>query len=200
MKHAIVLAHPNAESFNASIAATYSKALEREGHDVLMRDLYKLGFDPCLKAGEIPGPEGFSPEPDVVAERLLLADVEVFTFIYPFWFNSPPAILKGYVDRIFGMGFGYQPVFGGTRPALTGRRLVSFSTSGAPDAWVQSTGALEALKTRFDEHLAGVCGLVVAGHLHFGGIVSDITAESIDTLLAQVRAVAQRPLAMAMEA
>ena len=74
VKHVIIFAHPNPASFNGSVAKTYSNALQERGHYVVVRDLYKMGFDPCLKLGEIPGPHGFTPEPDVVAERLLLAD------------------------------------------------------------------------------------------------------------------------------
>ena len=116
----------------------------------------------------------------VLPERALLADADVFAFVYPLWFNGPPAILKGYVDRVFGMGFGFTPAFGGTDPALRGRRLISFTTSGAPDAWVQDTGAMDALRRLFDDHLAGVCGLEVVDHVHFGGMVSGITDEAFD--------------------
>lgn len=192
MKHAVIVAHPVPGSFNGAVARTYAETLRASGAQVLVRDLYGLGFDPCLQAIEIPGLDGYAPRPDVVAERALLQDVDVFAFVYPFWFNAPPAMLKGYVDRVFSMGFGYTPTFGGAQPALAGRRLISFSSSGAPDAWVRSTGALLALQGVFDHHLAGVCGLTVVDHVHLGGIVPGITPESVETMLDEVRAVAMR--------
>ncbi|WP_312163301.1 NAD(P)H-dependent oxidoreductase [Phenylobacterium sp.] len=188
MKHAVVLAHPAKESLNKAIAHTYRAAAEELGHAVEVRDLYAMGFDPCLKAAEIPGPQAPVFEDDVLRERALLAEVEVFAFVYPFWFNAPPAILKGYVDRIFGMGFGFQPGPGGNSPALAGRRLISFTTSGAPDRWVRDTGAMRALTQLFDNHLAGTCGLTVVDHVHFGGMVSDITEEAAAEVFARVRA------------
>ena len=191
MKHAIILAHPRVRSFNGAVAATYAAALRSFGEDVIERDLYRVAFDPCLKAEEIPDEKGYQAAPDVVAERNLLSDVEVFTFVYPLWFNAPPAILKGYVDRIFSMGFGYEPTFGGTQPRLDGRQLQSFTSSGAPDAWVKITGALEALEAVLDRHLAAVCGLSVIDHVHFGGVVPDIRADAFDTMLDQVRATAR---------
>lgn len=197
MTHAVILAHPNRGSFNAAVADAYVESLKALGQVVILRDLYALGFDPCLKASEIPGPDAFAPRPDVLAERALLAKVEVFVFIYPFWFNAPPAMLKGYVDRVFSMGFGYEPVPAGTRPGLTGRRLLSFSSSGAPDAWVRSTGARANLQTVFDHHLAAVCGMSVLDHVHFGAIVPDITAEAVATCLDQVRATALAQFATA---
>ena len=113
MKHAVIVGHPNPASFNLSVAEAYRAAARARGHEVLLRDLYRMGFDPCLKAEEVPGPGGFAVAADVATERALLSDVDVFTFIYPLWFNAPPAIVKGYMDRVFGFGFGYGPVSGG---------------------------------------------------------------------------------------
>ncbi|KRA64921.1 NAD(P)H dehydrogenase [Caulobacter sp. Root656] len=187
MKHAVILAHPKPTSVCAAIARTCVEHLRATEHTVILRDLYALDFDPRLKAEELPTPSGPNPAADVVAERRLLADVDSFIFVYPFWFNAPPAILKGYVDRVFSTGFGYAPGTGGTESLLDGKTLLSFSTSGAPEHWVNSTGALKALMTVFDLHLSGVCGLRVIDHKHFGSIVSNITAESVADVLDQVR-------------
>jgi NAD(P)H dehydrogenase (quinone) len=191
MKHAVILAHPSRKSLNAVIAETYREAIERLGGEVILRDLYAMRFDPCLKAAEIPGPKAPRFRQDVLREREMLVDVDVFALVYPLWFNAPPAILKGYVDRVFGMGFGFQPDFGGARPALTGRRLISFTTSGAPDFWVRDTGALSALMRLFDTHLSEICGMAVVDHVNFGGMVSDITQEAVDEVLDKVRATAR---------
>lgn len=191
MKHAVILAHPARGSLNAAIAATYQDAVTALSHEVIVRDLYRMRFDPCLRAPEIPGPRPPRFRPDVVRERALLADVDVFAFVYPLWFNAPPAILKGYVDRVFGMGFGFTPVFGGMKPSLEGRQLISFTTSGAPDFWMRDTGALSTLTRLFDTHLAGTCGVTVADHVHFGGMVSGLTQEAIDEVLGKVRTAAK---------
>jgi len=190
MKHAVILAHPDPKSLNASIAQTYAETVRHLGHEVIERDLYAMKFDPCLKAAEIPGPNPPKFEPDVIGERAELADVDVFAFVYPIWFNGPPAILKGYVDRVFGMGFGFEPAFGGTEPRLKGRRLISFTTSGAPDFWMRDTGVLSGLMRLFDRHLGGTCGLTVVDHVHIGGMVSGITEEAYDEVIARVRTAA----------
>ncbi|MDE2489021.1 MAG: NAD(P)H-dependent oxidoreductase [Alphaproteobacteria bacterium] len=190
MKHAIIVAHPNPKSLSCTISAAYAAAVRKLGHTCLERDLYGLDFDPRLKAAELPGPAGPHFAEDVLRERALLKDADVFCFVYPLWFNAPPAILKGYVDRVFGFGFGYEPGPGGTSPLLEGRRLISFTTSGAPEAWVRDTGALTALMALFDAHLAAVCGLTVVDHVHSGGIVPGITSESVDGLIDKVSAAA----------
>jgi NAD(P)H dehydrogenase (quinone) len=187
MKHAIVIAHPNPASLTHAVGETYRQSVEALGDRALVRDLYAMRFDPCLRASEIPMPTGFHFGPDVVAEREALADVDVFAFVYPFWFNAPPAILKGYVDRVFSMGFGYEPGMGGTESLLDGKKLISFTTSGAPDQWVRDTGALQTLMTLFDRHLGAMCGLQVVDHVHAGAIVSNITEEAVDDVLQGVR-------------
>ena len=107
-------------------------------------------------------------------------------------FNAPPAILKGYADRIFSLGFGYTPIFGGSEPRLTGRSLVSLTTSGAPDSWVRDTGVVEALRRIFDDHFAEVCGLSVLEHFHMGGVVPGVTPDAGEALLDRVRDLATR--------
>lgn len=186
MRHAIILAHPRRSSFCGSVARACARTLRAMGHGVLTRDLYGIGFDPCLRAGELPTTRGHAPGADVVAERARLARCDSFIFIYPFWFNAPPAILKGYVDRVFSLGFGYRPAVGGTAGLLRGRSLMSVSTSGAPEDWVEGTGALDALERGFDRHVAAVTGLEVRGHLHLGSVVPGMAKEAGEALLGEV--------------
>jgi NAD(P)H dehydrogenase (quinone) len=188
MKTAVILAHPNPSSFCAAVSRTCVETLAASGGEVVLRDLYSMDFDPRLRTDELPTPRGWTMATDVIAERALLADVESFVFVYPFWFNAPPAMLKGYVDRVFSMGFGYQPGSHGSDPLLVGKTLMTFSTSGAPEHWIDSTGALNALMSVFDLHLAAVTGLRVLGHEHLGGIVAPMGQDAADDLLARVRA------------
>lgn len=187
MKHAVIIAHPNPDSLTCSVAQAYVRDVEALGQQTVTRDLYRIGFDPCLKASEIPKPSGYQFGADVVAERKALADADVFAFFYPLWFNAPPAILKGYVDRVMSMGFGYEPGMGGTETLLDGKRMISFTTSGAPDHWMTETGALQALLALFDRHVSRMCGLQMVDHVHVGGIVSGITAEAYEDIVKGVR-------------
>jgi NAD(P)H dehydrogenase (quinone) len=198
MKHIIVVAHPNPKSLNAEIAQAYAAAAGELGQETLIRNLYCSRFDPCLKSEETPGRSGYTMHPDVLGERELLAAAEVFALVYPLWFNAPPAMMKGYVDRVFSMGFGYEPGGdGGNTSLLDGKKLISFTTSGAPDAWVKDTGALEHLIQGFDRHLAAVCGMTCIDHINFGGITPGITKAAVDEILRQVRATVRRAFAPA---
>lgn len=170
MKHAVIFAHPSPDSFTASVADSYVKACEALGHDVIRRDLYRMGFDPCLKPEEIPTADNFRPAPDVVEERALLKSRDVFVLVYPLWLNTPPALLKGYLERVFGFGFAYGGSGHSYNPLLKGRKLISFSSSGAPMAWVRQTGAFSAIQTLFDSYFAELCGMASLQHVHFGSI------------------------------
>jgi len=192
MKHAVIVAHPRATSFTCTLARGYVDAVHAVGHRTEFRDLYVLDFDPRLRADEIPDAAGFAPRDDVKAERALLADADVFAFFYPFWFNAPPAMLKGYLERVFGMGFSYSRISGGTKPLFAGRKMFSVSTSGAPQDWVRQTGALDAERKLFDSHFAAVCGLDVVDHVHFGGIVPGIRSDFVERCVDDVKAAVRR--------
>ena len=192
MKHALVVCHPGERSFTSAMADAFAGALREAGHEVLLRDLYQMDFDPRLQADEIPAASGFGPRDDVKAERALLKDVTSFVFFYPVWFNAPPAMIKGYIDRVFGMGFGYGMGHGGNEPLLTGRSLISVTSSGAPKSWMVETGAWDAMRKLFDEHVAAMCGLRVLDHIHFGAIAPNITRESVQGCVEEARAAAIR--------
>lgn len=187
MKVALILAHPSSASYCAALADVCSQTLTEAGAEVVRRDLYAMDFEPRLTADEIAG-AGRQPGPDVVAERSLLGGVDALLFVYPLWFNAPPAILKGYVDRVLSAGFGFQPTAHGADPLLVGKTLMSVTTSGAPDAWIESTGVLTALTKAFDLHLSAMTGLRLAGHEHLGGIGPDMTADFALRGFDQVRA------------
>lgn len=192
MKHAVILAHPERESFNASVAAAYAKAAEELGHTVVLRDLYAMGFDPCLKAGERPDKPSDTVAPDVARERAHLADADVFVLVYPVWFGAPPAIMKGYIDRVFNHGFAFEAFnVGQMRPLLTGRKLISCTSSGSTQAWMEENGVWLSMRWLFDSYLSKIFGLDVMEHVHFPSISPDLderwVLENLTTVRTKVR-------------
>lgn len=189
MKHAVIVAHPRRNSFTLAVAEAWAEAARAAGAEAVVRDLYRMGFDPLLHEDELPDHEGYAPRPDVVEERRVIGDADAFVLVYPLWFNATPAMLKGYLDRVFGLGFGYSPQSGGgNRPLLPGRLLVSFTSSGAPQHWVESSGAWAAMQAHFDRHLADVCGFEIAGRYNFGGVHAGIREDAVAQRLEEVRA------------
>jgi NAD(P)H dehydrogenase (quinone) len=191
--HAIIVAHPNAESFNLSVARQYQASVEALGQRTILRDLYREGFDPRLEDQEIPRPAGFTATSDIKAERQLISGADVFCFVYPLWFNTPPAMLLGYIQRVFGMGFGYGPIRGGANARLLlGRGLISFSSSGAPAEWLRTEGGWSALRNLFDDHVAEVCGMTVLDHRHYGRVLSSTPGSRIEAHFKDVRTTVER--------
>lgn len=187
MKHAVVVCHPNAQSFTSSVAEMYAKTCSMLGHDTIVRDLYRLGFDPRLKSTELPFSNPKHVEPDVEVERDLLKDCNVFALFYPLWLNSPPAMMKGYLERIFGFGFAYGEGGHSYNPLLVDRKLISFSSSGAPLMWLKQTGALAAINALFDDYFASLCGMVTLEHVHVGGVTPGASSAFIEARLEDVQ-------------
>lgn len=188
MKHAVIFAHPSAQSFTASVAAAYTEAAESLGHAVVQRDLYRMGFDPCLKESERVTAGACQPGDDVLAERALIGSCDIFALIYPLWLNAPPAILKGYLDRVFGFGFAFGANGHSYEPLLRGRQLISFTSSGAPAIWLQQTGSWNALQALFDTYFATLCGMTTVGHVHAGGVTPGASVSFVHARLHDVRA------------
>ena len=103
-RHIVILCHPGPDSFNHAIARTYCEAVGFYGQQAILRDLYAMDFDPVLKAAERPGPNHPHPYRDVADEIEIIRRSDVFVMIYPIWFGSAPAMLKGYVERVLGTG------------------------------------------------------------------------------------------------
>lgn len=174
------------------MAQAYANACEDLGHEVVVRDLYRLDFDPRLKLTELPFDPDFRPGPDVAAERECLGDSDTFAFFYPLWLNSPPAMIKGYWERVFGFGFAYGAGGHSYNPLLTGRKLISFSSSGAPASWLRESGNLPAVHTLFDSAFAAVCGMSFLEHVHFGGVTPGASRTFVQARLDEVKEIVTR--------
>lgn len=136
MRILLVLAHPLPESFTASVALTAREALEASGHVVDLLDLYVEDFDPRLSEAERRGYFDMPYDTSAVAsivDRLKAADGLVLVF--PQWWFNFPAILKGFIDRIFvpGIAFTHDAAGGRIVPQLTNIKLLyALTTTGSP--------------------------------------------------------------------
>jgi len=106
MKVSVILAHPRKGSLNHAIANTVTRALGENGHAVVFHDLYAEGFDPVLPSGEIPRDAPLGPV--IEAHCAELAAAGGIVIVHPDWWGQPPAILKGWVDRVLRPGVAYR--------------------------------------------------------------------------------------------
>jgi NAD(P)H dehydrogenase (quinone) len=171
LKHGIVVCHPAEASFTMAIAQRYAQAVRARGHEAIIRDLYRIGFDPVLSEDERQG----HPHPDVLAEWEVLGNIDVFVLAYPIWFGAPPAMLKGYIDRVFGAGRTRGDAGSGAGTSLLeGKHLVSLTLSGSLVSWLDERGVMESLRNLFDRYLADVFRLSETHHYHFDGVQPDL--------------------------
>jgi NAD(P)H dehydrogenase (quinone) len=106
MKVLVILAHPSEKSFNHAIAETTLKKLLQNGYEVVFHDLYREQFDPILSTEEILKQGIYN---DVIKKNCSeLKESDGLIIIHPNWWGQPPAILKGWIDRVFRPGIAYE--------------------------------------------------------------------------------------------
>jgi putative NADPH-quinone reductase len=174
VKILVVLGHPQPGSFNHALAEAVVSALEERGHEVVFHDLYAEGFDPLLPAEEIlsDGPV----DPEVVRHGAELAAAEGIVVVHPNWWGQPPAILKGWIDRV-------------VRPEVAYRFLEGDSGEGVPEGLLRAKTAvvLTTSNTNENRELAvfgdplealwvrcvfGLCGVEDVRRRNFGVVVT----------------------------
>lgn len=140
MTFMLVLSHPDTGSFNHVIGDRIQTVLEEEGHHVRFHDLYEEHFQPVLENEEIRRRFSFD---DLFARHTRdLQESAGIILVYPDWWGMPPAIMKGWLDRILrpGVAFDYQGEDFSTKepvPLLTGRKALVVSTTNETNPLAQ---------------------------------------------------------------
>jgi NAD(P)H dehydrogenase (quinone) len=130
-----ILGHPEPGSFNHAIAWTVRETLLENKHDVVFHDLYEEKFSPLLPAIEISRDSSLEPIIDKYCAEVRMADGIVI--VHPNWWGQPPAILKGWIDRILRPGVAYEFTDGDSgdgipRGLLQAKAALVFNTSNTP--------------------------------------------------------------------
>jgi NAD(P)H dehydrogenase (quinone) len=161
MRISIILAHPTAGSFNHAIALKAVKVLKRNGHDVFSHDLYEERFDPLLTDAEIPQQAALPPE--IKRHCLEISEADGIVIIHPNWWGQPPAILKGWIDRVIRPGIAYEFLEGDEgegipKGLLKARAALIFNTSNTPAEREQSVFG-DPLESLWKNCIFGLCGV-----------------------------------------
>lgn len=146
MRTLVVHCHPNPESFSTALYRTACDALREAGHELRLIDLYAEGFDPVMSREER---VAYVDNPALIEARVqphvdALRWAEHLVFVYPVWFQGPPAMLKGWLERVFLPGVAFevaQRKGQKTRPGLRHvRRLTVVTSGGSPRWWLWLIG------------------------------------------------------------
>ncbi len=136
MRTLVIYSHPVPESFNAAVRDTVMETLAEAGHETRLLDLYAMGFEPIMGPEERRRYHDQGDNEDPVREHLdHILWAEMLVFVYPTWWYGLPAMLKGWLDRVwvphvtFAMPTDTTPI---TPKMMNIRKIAVVSTCGAP--------------------------------------------------------------------
>ncbi len=172
MKHLIIYAHPNPKSFNHAILETVEQTLTEKGHEIKVVDLYAQNFNCVLASNDFVSFSKGEVPADIKAEQEKITWADSLIFIYPVWWTAMPSMMKGYVDRVFAMGFAYGYSATGLEKKLTGKKGMLISTTGSPSDAYEASGMYNAMKATTDSGIFDFTGIEPLGHVFFGAVPS----------------------------
>ncbi|AGB01434.1 NAD(P)H-dependent oxidoreductase [Methanoregula formicica] len=179
MKISLILAHPRPGSFNHAIAGTAARVLHDAGHIVSVHDLYAEAFDPLLLSEEVPR-DTLLPD-DIAQHCAEIASADGIVIVHPDWWGMPPAILKGWIDRVLRPGVAYrfaETDSGDGIPAglLKAKAAIVFNTSNTP--WQREIEIFgDPLERLWKDCVLVFCGVPVVQRRMFGVVVTSTDAQ-----------------------
>jgi NAD(P)H dehydrogenase (quinone) len=185
-KHLILFAHPYEKSFCSSIKQAITEQNKENGIQTITRDLYKLNFAPLLSSQEIIALQQGTQFDDVLHEQKLITEADVISIIYPIWWTQMPAILKGYIDRVFSNGFAYKSVghhqFEGL---LKNKKVFIYNTIGTTMQESVDQGLIAAMKTLMHKGFIEYVGMEVSNHQYYNPF--EMKKEEFETTLQTIK-------------
>ncbi len=175
----VILAHPDRGSLNHAIARAAVARLERNGHDVSFHDLYAEHFDPILPTEEIPKDGILSDSVRDHCEEVRQAYGIII--VHPNWWGQPPAILKGWIDRVIRPGIAYEFLEGDSgegipRGLLPAKAALVFNTSNTGKEREQRTFG-DPLEAVWRDCVFGLCGVGTFYRRTFSIVVTSTEGE-----------------------
>lgn len=170
MRTLIILGHPDKKSLCGSLADSYEKGAKEKGGEVARLNLIDLKFDPILRYG-YNKPQTL--ESDLVEAQRLINWSNNIVFVFPVWWGTPPALMKGFIDRVFlpDFAFRYRENSAGFEKLLTGKRSRLILTSNAPVAWLYLAYFHPAVNM-MKKALLEFCGVGPVEVTSFGSIIN----------------------------
>lgn len=173
----IIYAHPNPRSFNRAILEKVDATLREQGHATRIHDLYQMQFRCVLDSEDLLRNWRGNLADDVQREQAAVRWAQGLVLIYPIWWFGPPAILKGWIDRVFTRKFAFDIDAHGMRGLLTHERALILNTLGGDEATYQRERWHELLVRPIAEGVLGACGVRNIVHQAFYQVLSISHAE-----------------------
>ncbi|WP_030775082.1 NAD(P)H oxidoreductase [Streptomyces sp. NRRL F-2664] len=152
----VVVAHHRSDSLTAHTARRAAARLEAAGYRIDLLDLHAEGFDPRMNVEDQPDwgdrEKAYSDETHAHMRRIL--DAEVVVAVFPVYWQSVPAVLKGWIDRVWNYGFAY----GRSKPRLAGKRMLWLALAGATADDPVAESMQSVLEANLSDGIAYYCG------------------------------------------
>ena len=181
MNASVILAHPAPGSFNHAIADTAVQALRAAGHCVAFHDLYQEQFPPLFSAAEIQ--QNAELDPAVARHCAEITDANGIIIVHPNWWGMPPAILKGWIDRVLRPGIAYRFVAndkgeGVPLGLLKARAAIVFNTANTPDEREHEVFG-DPLDVLWKKCVFGLCGVRTVHRRTFSVVVTSALQQRV---------------------
>jgi NAD(P)H dehydrogenase (quinone) len=187
--HVLILyVHPTLEGFCGQILTKVTTALSEAGHEVEVGDLYREGFNPALMPADYAQFSGQPMPPDVLREQTRIERNDALVVISPIWWYQFPAMLKGWIDRVFSEGWAFSDSLSRTAPPTLRLRnvLVIASAGGVPSTY-EKYGYRQGIAALWDKGIWGYCGIEPITHFLWGIQPRQMSALDKERLAAEAR-------------
>lgn len=160
----IIYAHPHKKGHCGQILSTVEAMLRARHQSYEILDLYAEKYNPVLSDKEHYSSGGTLLSSETKKLQDLISKHDTLLVIFPVWWNSVPAILKGFFDKVLTPPFAFKYV--GKRPKgmLSGRKAAVVATTGAPAIYNFLLAGNRAIKTVVRDTLS-FCGFKTRGHV-----------------------------------
>lgn len=159
MKLLAIFAHPAADSFNHALLQSVVRGAEKAKHEIQVRNLYEMDFLPSLNSGDFERAGRGEVASDVLAEQEKVKWADHLIWIYPLWWYGLPAILKGWVDRVFQKDFAFEVKNGEIQGLLGSKKATILCTAGMPKEKLVSENAEDWIIGPLAHGTLGFCGI-----------------------------------------
>ena len=154
-----VLCHPSSTSFSHSVAARFLDGARSAGHSTELADLYAEKFDPILTERDLQQFDGVPMPQDVLREQARIERADALCLVYPMWWYGPPAMMKGWFDRVWSAGWAYRWEHDPEGSLLAARPCTMLIPTGASDAQLRRWGYREEIEHLWRYGILGYCGV-----------------------------------------
>ena len=158
MSVCIVFAQAGTDSFTHEIVRRVTATCDKIGVKYKVRDLYQMNFQPVFSPADMQNVESNMVSADIEEEQQVITEADTLVMIYPVWWWSQPAILKGWIDRVFTNNFAFRYEANGPVGLLTQKKAIVFTTTRESEEEIKRDGFDQVLKKQMADGILAFSG------------------------------------------